>query len=129
MKLLRAVLVLLLCAMLPISGLAASGLAGACPMHMAGVDNATSATASGAMDMQGTTDMQDCMTMSDSHDGKVKHPLCKMSAQCEFGSLYYPVDLPRIAQPSHAVAISYFVYAHVFAGRAPDGLWRPPRAA
>jgi hypothetical protein len=79
--------------------------------------------------MQSTMNMQDCMTMSDSHDGKVKHPLCKMSAQCEFGSLYYPTDIPRIAQPSRVVAISYFVYAHVFAGRAPDGLWRPPRAA
>lgn len=125
MKLLRTVLLLLLCAMLPVSGFAASGLAGACPMHSTSADESSAAMASADSAM----DMQDCMTMSPSHDGKVKHPSCKMSAQCEFGSLYCPVGIPRVEQAAYAVAVSYFVYAHPFAGREPGTLWRPPRAA
>jgi hypothetical protein len=120
MKLLRTLLLLLLCAVLPISGLAASGLVGECPMQssVAMQDGSTmSATVSS------------CDSMKPSADGKAKAGFCKMTAQCQFSSLYYPgvnVAVSRPAAPLDRVVL--FHYSQSLSIRAPDGLWRPPRS-
>ncbi|WP_322047622.1 hypothetical protein [Paraburkholderia sp. J67] len=120
MKFIRTLLVLLLCAMLPLSGLAASGLSGPCPIQ------ATVSSAADA-DMQG---MPGCETMKSAptDHGKSGGTLCKMTAQCQAGSLYHPVSLPVLTRPAGRVIELHFHYAQACPGRGPDGLWRPPRA-
>jgi len=120
MKLLRTLLLLLLCAMLPISGLAASGMAGECPMQ-----------ASVAMQDDGTMSaaMPGCDSMQPSPDGKAKAGFCKMTAQCQFGSLYYPGVSAATVRPAAPVnRLVLFHYSQSLSIRAPDGLWRPPRS-
>lgn len=119
MKILRTLLVLLLCAMLPLSGLAASGTTGACPMEstMAG-DTAMSA------DMPGC----DSMNPTSSEHGKSKVSLCKVSAQCQMGSLYHPVSSPTVTRPAGSFVPVSFHYAQSLSIREPDGLWRPPQS-
>jgi hypothetical protein len=120
MKFIRTLFVLLLCAMLPISGLAASGLTGECPMQQ-------------SVAMQDGIGMSDampgCDSMQHSPDSKTsKAGFCKMTAQCQFGSLYYPgagATIVRPAAPDNRVA---FHYSQSLSIRAPDGLWRPPRS-
>nr|WKF59627.1 hypothetical protein HUO10_004138 [Paraburkholderia busanensis] len=122
MKLFRTLLLLLLCAMLPISGLAASGLLGDCPMQqsMAMQDDAGMSTA-----------MPGCDSMKASPEGKThgkaKATLCKMTAQCQFGSLYYPGTTASVSRPAAPHSRVVFHYAQSLPIRAPDGLWRPPR--
>jgi hypothetical protein len=129
MKFFRTLLLLLLCVMLPISGLAASGLAGACPMMQQ----------SAAMQDDGSMSaaMQGCDSMNPSTDGntkakaeaKAKAGFCKMTAQCQFGSVYYSGAVAHVSRPAapynQAVV---FHYSQSLSIRAPDGLWRPPRA-
>ncbi|AMV45828.1 hypothetical protein [Paraburkholderia caribensis] len=120
MKILRTIFLLLLCAMLPLSGLAATGLAGECPMQQ----SASMHDDDGAM----SVDMPGCNMMKSPTAGKAKGVLCKITAQCQFASIYYP---PAQATVSHPMAVSnqvVFHYAECFAGREPGGLWRPPRA-
>jgi hypothetical protein len=109
MKFLRTLILLLLCAVLPISGLAASGLAGECPMQQS-----TPMPDDGAV----SVDMHGCDMMKSSMPGKAKG---------QFASIYYA---PVKATVSHPMAVSNqlaFHYAESFAGRVPGGLWRPPR--
>src|ERR1700754_4416519 len=82
MKFIRTLFVLLLCAMLPISGLAASGLTGECPMQP---------QSDAPLDAGGMADaMPGCDAMKPSPVGTTsKAGFCKMTAQCGFGSLYY----------------------------------------
>jgi hypothetical protein len=118
MKFLRTLILLLLCAVLPISGLAASGLAGECPMQQS-----TPMPDDGAV----SVDMHGCDMMKSSTPGKAKGVFCKATAQCQFASIYYA---PVKATVSHPMAVSNqlaFHYAESFAGRVPGGLWRPPR--
>jgi hypothetical protein len=120
MKLLRTLILLLLCAVLPISGLAASGLTGECPMQQ---------TMSADVDSGMTADMPGCDAMKSSPDGKAKAKgvFCKITAQCQFGSLYHPAAR---ADVSHPVALDRpvaFHYADSVPIRDPNGLWRPPR--
>ncbi|CAB3786393.1 hypothetical protein [Pararobbsia alpina] len=119
MKTLRTFLVLLLCAMLPLSGLAASGVTGQCPMHATVMDDVVSAS----------TDMAGCesMTSLPNSEGKSKISLCKVTAQCQMGSLYHPVSTPSVARPAGSFSPIRFHYAESLSIRAPDGLWRPPR--
>ncbi|GAB7537940.1 hypothetical protein AB4851_28885 [Burkholderia sp. 22PA0099] len=123
MKLIRTFLVLLLCAMLPLSGLAASGLAGPCPMQ---------ASMTGAADVSdaGMQGMSDCegMPSSAAGHGKSAGTLCKMTAQCQAGNLYHPVSLPILSRPAGRVSELRFHYTQACPARSPDGLWRPPRA-
>lgn len=119
MKILRTILVLMLCAMLPLSGLAATGLAGECPMQQ-----------SMPMHDDGSVsvEMQGCDMMKSSSASKAKGGFCKATAQCQFASIYYP---PAQASVSHPMAVTnqvVFHYAESFAGHVPDGLWRPPQA-
>jgi len=120
MKFLRTMLLLLLCAMLPISGLAASGATGECPMQEVMSDD------SGAM----AADMPGCemMTATSSEHGKSKSSLCKVTAQCQIGSLYHPVSSPSVVRPAGSFIPLSFHYAESFSFRAPDGLWRPPQS-
>ncbi|MBI0329169.1 hypothetical protein [Burkholderia plantarii] len=118
MRWLRTLLVLLLCTVLPLSGLAASGFAGACPMQ--------SALQSISLAKPG---MYDADGMPAAHGGKHKAggKSCRMCAQCQFGSLHQPpvhADVSRRAV--HGVPVR-FHYANTFRTRDPNGLWRPPR--
>ncbi|MBO3056554.1 hypothetical protein J4763_07090 [Burkholderia pseudomallei] len=118
MKILRTIFVLLLCAMLPLSGLAATGLAGECPMQQSPMHE------DGSMSVE----MSGCDMMKSSMAGKAKGVFCKVTAQCQFASIYYP---PVQTTVSHPLAVSnqvVFHYAESFTGHEPDGLWRPPRA-
>ncbi len=82
---------LLLCAMLPLSGLAASGATGQCPMEATMTGNTASVQA----------DMPDCdaMAPASSQHGKSKVSLCKATTQCQMGSLYHPVSSPTVVRP------------------------------
>ncbi|PCE34049.1 hypothetical protein [Burkholderia ubonensis] len=121
MKLLRTIILLLLCAVLPVSGLAASGLTGACPMQH-------------TMSMEGdagmSADMPGCDSMkSTSMDkAKAKGAFCKSTAQCQFGSLYHPAAKAEISRPAAFASPVVFHYAQSLSVREPNGLWRPPRA-
>lgn len=119
MKLLRLFFVLLLCAMLPLSGLAASGLTGQCPMQAAMGEH------NGAM----STNMADCDSMkpASGEDGKAKASLCKVAAGCQMGSLYHPVSALAVVRPAGSFSPLRFQYAESLSVRAPDGLWRPPQ--
>jgi hypothetical protein len=122
MKFIRTLFLLLLCAMLPISGLAASGLTGECPMQQ---QSAATQDAGNAADA-----MPGCDSMKPSPGGKTsKAGLCKMTAQCGFGSLYYSgaeASVVRHAAPASSRIV--FHYSQSLSIRAPDGLWRPPRS-
>ncbi|MFL9858855.1 hypothetical protein PQR72_24505 [Paraburkholderia madseniana] len=119
MKFLRTLLLLLLCAALPISGLAASGLTGECPMQMSmGYDD------SSAM----SSDMPGCETMKSSQPGKAKGLFCKVTAQCQLGSLYHPVSRTEVSRPAGLSSPVVFHYAQSLSVREPGGFWRPPRA-
>jgi hypothetical protein len=108
-----------LCAMLPISGLAASGLTGQCPMQIMANGDGNSMSA----------DMPDCDTMqSTPSTDKTKHPSCKVTAQCQMGSLYHPVSAPVAHRPAGLVSPVIFYYAQSLIVHTPDGLWRPPRS-
>lgn len=120
MKLLRTVILLLLCAVLPISGLAASGLTGECPMqHTMSMDTDSGMSA----------DMPDCDMMKSQSVGKAKAKgvFCKVTAQCQFGSLYHPVARTDVSHPAALVRPVVFHYADSLPVRDPNGLWRPPR--
>ncbi|WP_414441538.1 hypothetical protein [Burkholderia sp. 22PA0106] len=128
MRLLRTLLVLLLCIALPLDALAASGLTGACPMHdghaMHGAMPAMTA-------MTAMTAMSDCDGMATPPPGKQKtcDHACGMSAQCQFGSLHHPAMLAEVRRPAALILPVRFHYAASLAVRDPNGLWRPPRAA
>jgi hypothetical protein len=119
MKILRTLLVLLLCVMLPLSGLAASGTAGPCPME----SPMTADTAAMSADMSSC----DSMSPTSSEHGKSKVSLCKVSAQCQMGSLYHPVSTPTVTRPAGSFVPVSFHYTQSLSIRAPDGLWRPPQ--
>jgi hypothetical protein len=122
MKFIRTLFVLLLCAMLPITGLAASGLTGECPMQQ---QSAATQDADSMADA-----MPGCDSMTPSQGGKTsKAGFCKMTAQCGFGSLYYSganASIVRHAAPASSRIV--FHYSQSLSIRAPDGLWRPPRS-
>jgi hypothetical protein len=121
MKILRTLLVLLLCAVLPLSGLAASGLTGQCPMMQAVgmVSDGGSAMSAG---------MTDCDDMKSTSVGKAKGSLCKATAQCQMGSLYHPVAVPMAHRRTGLFSPIIFHYTQSLIAHTPDGLWRPPRA-
>ncbi|WP_321953614.1 hypothetical protein [Paraburkholderia bannensis] len=123
MKWFRTLLVLLLCAMLPLSGLAASGLAGPCPMQTSMVSS-TDTSDTGMQAMPGC----DAMKSPATGHGKSASTLCKMTAQCQAGSLYHPVSLPVVSRPAGRATELRFHYTQACPARSPDGLWRPPRA-
>ncbi|KUZ16649.1 hypothetical protein WI28_07795 [Burkholderia diffusa] len=124
MKLLRTFILLLLCAVLPISGLAASGLTGECPMQ-----HATSMDAKAGMSMP--ADMSTCDSMKASHTdnmkAKAKGMACKVTAQCQFGSLYHPAARADVSRPAALASTIVFHYTQSVPIRDPNGLWRPPR--
>ena len=118
MKFLRILLLLLLCAVLPISGLAASGLTGECPMQMSAGSDEASAMSS---------EMLGCEMTKSSQPEKAKGYFCKATAQCQLGSLYHPVSRLEVTRPAALSSPPQFHYAHSLVDREPAGLWRPPR--
>ncbi|MPV69526.1 hypothetical protein [Burkholderia sp. BE17] len=126
MKLLRTFILLLLCAVLPISGLAASGLTGECPMQ-----HTMSMEADTGMKM--SADMSDCDSMkspaasSAKAKAKAKTVACKVTAQCQFGSLYHPAARVDVTRPAAFASTIVFHYTQSVPVRDPSGLWRPPR--
>src|ERR1700743_3620349 len=91
MKFFRTLLLLLLCAALPISGLAASGLTGECPMQMSMSSDDGSAM---------SPDMPGCEATKSPQPGKAKGFFCKATAQCQLGSLYHPVSHAEVTRPA-----------------------------
>lgn len=124
MKWLRTFILLLLCAVLPISGLAASGLTGECPMQHTMSMEADAGTSMSA-------DMSDCDSMkaspTDTTKAKAKGMACKVTAQCQFGSLYHPAARADVSRPAAFASTIVFHYAQSVPVRDPNGLWRPPR--
>jgi hypothetical protein len=111
---------LLLCAMLPLTGLAASGLTGECPMQQSmTVDDGSVMSAV----------MPDCDSMKSSTAGKAKGVFCKATAQCQFSNLYFPAFNATVSHPMVASNRVAFHYAKSVPDRDPNGLWRPPRLA
>ncbi|NIF89187.1 hypothetical protein [Burkholderia sp. Cy-637] len=137
MRLLRTLFILLLCATLPLSGLAASGLTGACPMMQAGMgqDGASAMPEMGGMPgmsasaMNGMAGMAECDDMKPAPAGQHKAGghLCKMSAQCQFGNLYHPPLRTDLSRPASLTQPLRFHYTESLVLRDPNGLWRPPR--
>lgn len=119
MKFLRTLLLLLLCAVLPISGLAASGLTGECPMQMS-----TSSDEGRGM----SSEMPGCEMMQSSQPGKAKGFFCKATAQCQLGCMYLPAPRAEVTRPAGLSSPVVFLYAQSLTVREPAGLWRPPRA-
>ena len=121
MSTLRALLILLLCVMLPISGLAASGLTARCPIQ-ADMSNLNGNSVS--------TEMPDCDAMqSTPSPDTTKRPSCKMTAQCQMGSLYHAIEAPTMHRSAGFVSPVIFHYRQsLFIHNASDGVWRPPRA-
>ena len=119
MKFIRLLFVVLLCAALPVSVLAASGVGGECPMHDATPGGYTHTGAS----------MHDCDTdKSSSQESKAKGAGCDASAQCQPGSLYHPVPGADVERPAECARLVVFHYAQSLTVREPGGPWRPPRA-
>ncbi|WP_248558074.1 hypothetical protein [Paraburkholderia terrae] len=117
MKFFRTLLILLLCAMLPITRLAASRMVGECPMQQRmSMDDGTSVAMTG------------CDSMKSSSTVKAKGGFCKITAQCQFGSLYYPTVTTTVSHPTSGGSLVVFHYAQSLTVREPGGLWRPPRA-
>jgi hypothetical protein len=130
MKWLRTLILLLICASLPLSGLAASGLAGACPMQQAGsMSMAMDEDAALSTAMPGCDSMQPASTgeTSSGAKAKAKGASCKMTVQCQFGSLYHPAVTAGVSRPLALGASIVFHYSHALAIRDPGGVWRPPR--
>lgn len=77
-----------------------------------------------------STDMPGCDSMKSpsGEPGKSKVSLCKVTAQCQMGSLYHPVSSPSVIRPAGSFVPVSFHYAQSFSFRAPDGLWRPPQS-
>ncbi|MBY4696555.1 hypothetical protein K6W21_21030 [Burkholderia latens] len=119
MKLLRTFILVLLCAVLPISGLAASGLTGECPMQQ----STSTDSARMSADMPGC----DAMKSSSVDKAKTKGAFCKVTAQCQFGSLYHPAARAEVSRPTALASSVVFHYAQTVPVRDPNGLWRPPR--
>ncbi|KWF83400.1 hypothetical protein WL94_23490 [Burkholderia cepacia] len=120
MKLLRTFILSLLCVVLPISGLAASGLTGECPMQQT---MSMGADASMSSDMPGC----DLMKSSSVDKAKAKGMFCKVTAQCQFGSLYHPAARTDVSRPAAFGTPVIFHYTQSLPVRDPNGLWRPPR--
>ncbi|WP_206997196.1 hypothetical protein [Trinickia mobilis] len=119
MKILRTFLVLLLCAVLPLTGLAAGCVTGECSMQQ-------------SMAMDDGSDMSATMPSSDlmksSTGGKAKGVLGKMTAQCQIGCLYLPVTTLEVTRPAGLSSPVVFNYAQSLIVREQGGLWRPPRS-
>lgn len=119
MKIVRTLFVLLLCAMLPLTGLAATGLAGECP-----IQQSMSAQDDDIMPVE----MPGCDMVKSSTTSKAQGKYCKATAQCQFASIYYPPEQVSCSRPMAVSSQVVFHYAGSFTAPEPGGLWRPPRA-
>ncbi len=131
MRFLRVLFITLLCAVLPISGMAATGVVMDCPIPSA----LQMAMATEAMD--NTQAMNDCMQAMDesapsqahserSHIGKNVH--CKLVVQCQVSSQYIPIPSSGVDTPIAQSRKLVFHYARSLSATALNDLWRPPQA-
>ncbi|CAB3836360.1 MULTISPECIES: hypothetical protein [Pseudomonadota] len=134
MNFLRRLFVVLLCLMLPLTGMAASGLAGAYAMPMP-------AAMADDPDCAPMADMPDCATMAQassqaslqaspqapSHPDGHGHSACKMTTQCQLGSLYHPTPAPAAYRHVGLASPVTFHYAQPLIVQRLDDFWRPPR--
>ncbi|WP_343726362.1 hypothetical protein [Burkholderia seminalis] len=126
MKLVRTFILLLLCAVLPLTGLAASGLTGECPMqHTMSTEPDTGMNLAMSAGMSGCDSMQP--SSADHAKAKAKGAACKVTAECQFGSLYHPVARVDVSRPAAFASTIVFHYTQSVPARDPNGLWRPPR--
>jgi len=86
-----------------------------------------SAMSDGAAAVPAGTPDCDAMAPTSSEDGKSKVSICKVTAQCQMGSLYHPVSSPSVVRPSGLFVAVSFQHDEGFSVRDPDGPWRPPR--
>lgn len=120
MKTVRAIIILLLCLVLPISGLAATGSVGWCPMQASSdTGSHDSATTPAAM--------PDCTMVTASHGDKAKPTQCKYMAQCAMANVYYPASVPTVTRPLGVSTKIRFFYSTQYAFWPAVALWHPPR--
>lgn len=76
-----------------------------------------------------SADMSGCDLMkSPSADhAKLKGVSCKVTAQCQFGSLYHPAVQVSVSRPAVLIMPVISHYADSLPVRDPNGLLRPPR--
>ncbi|MCZ8406388.1 hypothetical protein SB816_05965 [Achromobacter sp. SIMBA_011] len=112
----------MLCLMLPFAGLAASGMTGAYAMQAGMADTP---------DCAPMADMPDCATMTQSAtpDDGHGHPSCKMTTQCQLGSLYHPTPAPTAYRHAGLASPVTFAYAEPLIVQRLDDFWRPPRVS
>ncbi|WP_433706165.1 hypothetical protein [Paraburkholderia sacchari] len=109
--------------MLPVSGLAASGLTGWCPAQ----DSMSAAASMQSQSMPGCESMKSGSTERGKSGKSGGTLFCKMTVRCLAGSLYHPVSLPVLMRPAARVSPLRFHYAQACPAGGPDGPWRPPR--
>ncbi|CAB3685579.1 hypothetical protein LMG22037_02704 [Paraburkholderia phenoliruptrix] len=81
-----------------------------------------------AMDDGMSTVMPGCDSLKSTASDKAKGGFCKITAQCQFGSLYHPAVAATVGRPMTMGSRVVFHYAQSLIVREPGGLWRPPRA-
>ncbi|AJK49961.1 putative lipoprotein [Burkholderia plantarii] len=130
MRWLRTLLVLLLCTVLPLSGLAASGFAGACPMRSAVPSISLAEPGMHEADgMRAGASIANPSAMPPARGGKHEAggKPCRICAQCQSGSLHQPPVHAGVSRRAvHGVPVR-FHYTDFLRTRDPNGLWRPPR--
>lgn len=75
-----------------------------------------------------SSDTPGCEATKSSQPRKTKGFFCKLTAQCQLGSLYHPVSSTEVTRPAGLSSPVVFHYAQSLSVREPGGLWRPPRA-
>jgi hypothetical protein len=119
MRFLRTFFLLLCAMMLPLTGLAVSGLTGECPMQQSMTINDGSVM---------SAVMPHCDSMKSSTAGETKRAFCKVTAQCQF-NLYFAAFNATVSHPMVASNRVDFHYAKSVPDRELNRLWRPPRLA
>lgn len=101
------------------TGLAATGLSGPCPMQKSMLE---------VHEIAQMVGMPDCDTMESSPDSSLTDsPTCKTSVHCQLGSLYHPAPHADVARPAERLTPVACFYVHPLIVSDPNGLWRPPR--
>jgi len=132
MRFIRVFFITLLCMVLPISGMAATGLVMDCPIPS-------------AMQMQMAAKMDDnaqmdCMQAMDeaanasasaeqTHAPIGKNVHCKLVVQCQVSSQYVPAPATGLDAPLVQARKVVFHYARTLSALPLNDLWRPPQSA
>ena len=130
MRFIRVLFITLLCMVLPISGMAATGVVMDCPIPSAmqwQMAAQADDNASASMDcMQSMEEMSASPSHSHSPVGKNVH--CKLLLQCQVSSQYVPVPATGVDAPLMQPRKLVFHYAHTLPALSLSDLWRPPQS-